>query len=136
MELYGINMKINYDLYTRILPNAVIDMKLFQEMEDDAGKKIRDSLQEVGHWMVETQDLQVKAALIKLGWTPPKENNMETQEVVRNLQTIKRVLEKLNAEEVDDPEQIVMGIASWPEGIEAVEKAMNMIENPPILRAE
>ena len=55
-----------YKLDTRIVDNAVIDVTLAY----DYG--CPDIRQEIIRQVCDTREEQVKAALVKLGWTPPK----------------------------------------------------------------
>lgn len=57
-QRYAIETKINQDEIIQILR-----------------VEFQSKIDELSRWMINTRDEQVREALIKLGWTPPKENN-------------------------------------------------------------
>ena len=54
-----------YTISTNVYKNRII--------VQDVNYEFCDERQEVSHRIIDTMDLQIKGALIELGWTPPKE---------------------------------------------------------------
>ena len=74
---------MRYELKTEIQEDDVIASELTYEFDD-----IRQTIQ---RQVCATQDEQVKAALIKLGWTPPD----ETEKLKQRLAEYKKEVQKL-----------------------------------------
>ena len=56
-------MEVKFSIET-----SVIDSKVYQSLH----QKIDDICCEVTTWVTDTREAEIKKALIKLGWTPPK----------------------------------------------------------------
>ena len=67
---------------TDILKDGVISQSI--------GSMLDDRIEEAGRWTVNTQDQQIKDALIKLGWTPPGFTNDEKKKIKRALYLARR----------------------------------------------
>jgi len=62
----GINMKEKIKIETKIFKNGLISQELLNERDNGRMESILKIV-------IDTREEQIKQALIKLGWTPPKE---------------------------------------------------------------
>ena len=73
-------------------PHTYTDLELFTDIQIEDGiitqRLVYDKTQEISRWICATREKSMEAALISLGWTPPKEKIYGLLERIKHNDTI------------------------------------------------